>query len=70
MLLDRFKKKQNKPSGSSSTESDIKDLTGEVPEIDGVLAELDRALRQAETLGSSIGSAMSGCGCGGSIFKR
>ncbi|MBI3956751.1 MAG: hypothetical protein HY340_02070 [Candidatus Kerfeldbacteria bacterium] len=50
MLQDRFRKKTKQPAGSSDASLVTADLTDQVPQIDDVLAEVDKAIKKAQLL--------------------
>lgn len=48
MQQDKLLKKARKPGGNGSL--DLSDLTDEVPEVDDVLSEVDKAIERAKRL--------------------
>lgn len=62
MLQDRFRKKTKRPSGGGDSSLEMVDITGQVPQIDDVLAEVDKALEKAQQLEKQI-RPQSRCGC-------
>ncbi len=62
MILDRFRKKTKSPNGSGSAALETTDISKEVPEVDDVLAEVDRALRKATELQEQL-RPQERCGC-------
>lgn len=62
MLQDRFRKKTNRPTGGGETSLETTDISKDVPEIDDILAEVDKALEKAELIQRQVQPR--GCGCG------
>lgn len=62
MLQDRFRKKTNGPLGGGDTSLETVDITDQVPQIDDVLAEVDKALEKAAKLEEQL-RPQRGCGC-------
>lgn len=47
MFQNRFRKKANQPNGGDSS-LELSDISGEVPEIDDVLSDIDAAIQVAD----------------------
>lgn len=62
MLLDRFRKKTKRPSGGGDSSLETVDITDQVPQIDDVLAEVDKALKKALELEDQV-RPLGRCGC-------
>lgn len=54
MLQDRFRKKTKRSSGGGDLSLETVDITNQVPQIDDVLAEVDKALKKAQWLKEQI----------------
>jgi hypothetical protein len=50
MLQDRFRRKTKRPTGGGDSSLETIDITEQVPQIDDVLAEVDKALKKAQQL--------------------
>ena len=61
MLQDRFRKK-TWPTGGGALSPETVDITGQVPQIDVVIAEVDEALKKVQQLEEQI-SPQRRCGC-------
>jgi hypothetical protein len=65
MIQDRFRKKtKNPPSGGKSSLDMLTEKTS-APQIEDVLAEIDKALEKADRLEYELNRPLSSCGCGG-----
>jgi len=62
MLQDRFRKKTKRPVGGGDSSLETIDITDQVPQIDDVLAEVDKALKKAQQLEQQVQPQKS-CGC-------
>ena len=65
MLMDRFRKKTKGPNGSGGSSLGTVDISDQVPEVDDVLADVDKALKKATELEKQLKPQQRGCGCGG-----
>jgi hypothetical protein len=54
MLQDRFRKKTKRPVGGGDSSLETVDITDQVPQIDDVLAEVDKALEKAQQLEQQV----------------
>ncbi len=64
MLLDFFKKKVKRPPNGGSSSFGEQDSRKEVPKVENVLDEVDKALRGAEQLREEQARENHGCWCG------
>jgi hypothetical protein len=62
MLQDRFRKKTKRPVGGGDSSLETIDITDQVPQIDDVLAEVDKALKKARHLEQQV-RLQKYCGC-------
>ncbi len=62
MLQDRFPKKTKRLSSGSDSSLETVDITDQVPQIDDVLAEVDKALKRAQQLEQQVRS-QGHCSC-------
>lgn len=66
VLLDHQQKKIRRFPGQSGLSTGVTDITGEVPNIEDVLAEVDAALKKADQLQETLEPKKHrGCGCSG-----
>jgi len=54
MLQDKFNRKKNNPLNGGTADSDIMDISGTAPDIDDILAEVDKAMAGAENLYNNL----------------
>jgi len=54
MLQDRFRKKTKRPVGGGDSSLETIDITDQLPQIDDVLAEVDKALKKAQQLEQQV----------------
>ena len=52
MLQDKVQKKARRPGGNGSL--DLSDLTDEIPEVDDILDEVNKAIKRADRLKSKL----------------
>lgn len=62
MLQDRFRKKRKRPSGGGDSSLETVDITDQVPQIDDVLTEVDKALEKIQQLEKQL-RPRGICGC-------
>lgn len=62
MLQERFRKKFKIPSSGNDSSVEMIDVGEQVPEVDEVLAEVDKALENARKLEKQL-RPVSRCGC-------
>lgn len=63
MLQDRFRKKAKRPSNRGDSSFETMDITEQVPQIDDVLIDVDRAIKNAEQLEKDIRPPQDHCVC-------
>lgn len=63
MLQESLRKKAKKPTKGGESSFETTDISGQVPDIDDVLADIEAALKSAERIEAQI--RPQGCGCGG-----
>lgn len=76
-MQDQEHKKVNRPKGGSGADLELEDISGQVPEIDDILAEVDKAIAKADSIENAVDRALRreqerreqertrsrGCGC-------
>lgn len=62
MLQDRFRKKTNRPGGGNNSSLETVDITDQVPKVDDVLAEVDKAIEKAKRIEEQVQPQRT-CGC-------
>lgn len=62
MIFDRFRKKKHKPTGNGDSSLETVDISGQVPNVDDVLAQVDKALKEASKLENQL-RPPDRCGC-------
>lgn len=62
MLQDRFRKKSRRSFEGNNTSLETVSIADQVPQVDDVLAEVDRALRLAQELEANV-RRQDRCGC-------
>ncbi len=63
MLQDRFRKKIKRPTDGSGSSLETVGIADQVPQIDDVLAEVDKALEKALQLELQMQPPQNSCGC-------
>jgi hypothetical protein len=64
LLQDRFRKKEKRPTGGGGSSLDTTDIACQVPKIDDVLEEVDKAIEKANQIQRQLpGEQCCICGC-------
>lgn len=64
MILDQFRRKTRRPTGGGNSSLETTDITDQVPQIEDVLAEVDKAIDKANRIEDQIQPQSHGfCGC-------
>ncbi len=67
MLQDRFRKKTKGPGPGGSSSLETTDISDQVPEVDDVLAGVDKALKLADSINEQMrreqSKSQGGCTC-------
>lgn len=62
MLQDRFRRKTKRPPSGGDSSLETVDITDRVPQVDDVLAEVDKAIKKAMQIEEQV-RPQERCGC-------